>query len=232
LVEFQRLDSNRDGKLSADEFRGGSVGKAGEQRRKEHTKFDADQDGTLSTEEFWKYQNKPAGEEWLRNDFKQRDKDKSGALDLKEYLGNKSGALRIEAHTWFYRYDTDENKQVTLEEFLDRDPDRPVSIHNQFHVHDLDDDGLLTEQEFMRTRLGKTYEKTARENFGKFDANGDHRLSEQEFTSLPGNVSQQAAIERWLGDAGISWRRRVALLAICRAPPKDQRGKRGCPSGQ
>ncbi len=196
LVEFQRLDGNRDGKLGADEFLGGSVGKAGEEKRRQHTKFDEDQDGTLSTEEFWKYQNRPAGEDWLRNDFKQRDKDKSGALDLKEYLGDKTGALRTEAHTWFFRYDTDENEQVTVEEFLDRDPDKTVSVHNQFRVHDLDGNGQLTEQEFMRTRIGKTYEKMSRENFGKFDANGDRKLSEPEFTSLPGMVTQQAAINR------------------------------------
>jgi len=196
LVEFQRLDGNRDGKLSADEFTGGSVGKASEDKRRQHKKFDEDQDGTLSAEEFWKFQNKPAGEDWLRKDFAQRDKDKNGTLSLKEYLGNKSGALRIEAHSWFYRYDTDENEQVTLTEFLDRDPDRRVSVHNQFRVHDLDGDGQLTEQEFMRTRIGKSYEKAARENFGKFDTNFDRKLSEPEFTSLPGMVNQQTAIDQ------------------------------------
>src|SRR4029079_6581598 len=103
--------------------------------------------------------------------------------------------FRIEAHSWFYRYDTDENEQVTLEEFLDRDPDRRGSVHNQFKVHDLDGDSQLTEQEFMRTRIGKSYEKQSRENFGKFDINRDRKLSEPEFTSLPGMVNQQTAID-------------------------------------
>ena len=131
------------------------MGKAGDEKRRQHEKFDEDHDGTLSVQEFWKYQNKPASEEWLRNDFQQRDKDKSGALSLKEYLGDKSATLRTKAHTWLFRYDTDENEEVTLKEFLDRDPDQKVSIHNQFRVHDLDNDGQLTEQEFMRTARWK-----------------------------------------------------------------------------
>jgi len=52
-----------------------------------------------------------------------------------------------------------------LEEFLNRDPKRHVNTHSLFRQLDLNDDGQLTEQEFMRTRVGTKNEQAGRDNF-------------------------------------------------------------------
>jgi Ca2+-binding EF-hand superfamily protein len=188
-LEFERLDTNRDKKVDAEEYLDGSVGKAAGNKQQQFAESDVNKDGSLDLGEFQKTANQPADPAMIRKDFKQRDKDGNGSLTLKEHIGDRMGDQKTEARTWFFRFDTDENEQLTLQEFLNRNSKAKVSVHNQFRVHDINDDGQLTEQEFMRTRTGKSYEKLARDNFRKFDFDRDQRLKMSEFASLLSNAS-------------------------------------------
>lgn len=193
---FQRIDSNRDGKIEIEEFLGGSAGKAADNKRQEFIEFDLNKDSSLDFEEFKKQGNKLPDRAKLSEDFKNRDKDSSGSLTLKEFLGNRTGEQKTQAHTAFFRFDSDGNDQVTLPEFLNRDTTKKLTVHSIFRQLDLNDDSQLTEQEFIRPRIGKKTEQSGRDNFRKFDLNRDSRLSEAEFAMLPSNNPDSKAIFR------------------------------------
>jgi Ca2+-binding EF-hand superfamily protein len=195
-LAFQRIDTSRDGKIDTDEFLGGSVGKAADSKRQEFLEFDLNKDGSLDFEEFKKQGNKPPDRAKLSEDFKNRDKDSDGSLTLKEFLGNRSGEQKTQARTAFFRFDSDGDDKVTLSEFLDRDATKKPNVHSHFRQLDLNEDKQLTEQEFMRPRIGKETEQAGRENFRKFDLNRDSRLNESEFAMLPFNNPDSKAIFR------------------------------------
>jgi Ca2+-binding EF-hand superfamily protein len=126
-----------------------------------------------------------ADPEQRRKEFQQRDVNKNGQLTLDEQLDRRQGSARAAARDTFFRSDTDGDDLLSVDEFLDRDPGKQLPVHSLFRLHDLDDDGQLTEEEFMRTKLGKKTEQSGRMSFQKFDVNRDRRLSEREFAMTP-----------------------------------------------
>jgi Ca2+-binding EF-hand superfamily protein len=120
VLQFQRLDASRDGKLDAEEFAGGSVGKAADVKRQELAECDLNKDGSLDFEEFKKRGNKPPDRSKLTDDFKQRDKDSNGNLTQKEFVGNRAGTEMNNAKATFVKLDLDGDDQVSQQEFVER----------------------------------------------------------------------------------------------------------------
>lgn len=181
---FERLDRDSDKKISAEEYFDGSVGKAAENKRIEHNEWDLDGNGALDFDEFKKRGNKQPDQDQLKKDFARRDKDSDGRVTYEEFLGDREGEQKTEARSAFFRFDANENGAISEEEFVKRDV-KKLSAGNQFRQLDTDEDKQLSEDEFMRPKLGSQWEQAGRDNFKKFDLNGDQTLNEREFAITP-----------------------------------------------
>ena len=123
-------------------------------------------------------------EKWTK-DFHRRDANKDERVTLAEHIGARTGEQRQIARDAFFRWDSDEDGELSLSEFIARGNAAEMSVHNRFRQLDLDDDAQLAEDEFMRTKIGSQWEKAGRDNFKKFDLNGDEKLNVREFAITP-----------------------------------------------
>ncbi|KAA3676622.1 calmodulin [Paragonimus westermani] len=128
IQEFDRLDRNRDGKLSVDEIRSmmHMIGFKINQAEKFMQKHDKNKDGTMSREEYAAAVRtvKPAKirAARVRQLFRQADRDHSGlvnAAELKNILANLNCQIaERDVDLWIDDYDRNNDGQLNYEEFI------------------------------------------------------------------------------------------------------------------
>jgi Ca2+-binding EF-hand superfamily protein len=149
---FRVLDKDADGELDPEELTTGL--------KEDKVKADPDNNGRISKEEYRAYfkqrvEAKAAAQmaQWAAWDpF--APPEKKGAR-TKNFKADKGGdAIGSDGMPeWFALLDTDKDKQVSLFEW--RDGNRPTEV---FREMDLDGDGLLTKDEYLRYRKKKEIE--------------------------------------------------------------------------
>jgi len=194
---FERLDENKDGSLTLEEMKkgrqkGGQGRQGGSQGQNKRgggnpmMALDTNKDGTISKDEYM------AG-------FAKYDKDGDGKLSMRELMAQSQSGGRSEGQkggkdgSRLKKMDTDGDGKVSKQEFLD-------NTANKFFGHlDKDGDGYISkeESEAMKKNRPKRQnrpqdgqggkggqgnnEDRAKQMFSKMDANGDGKLSRDEF---------------------------------------------------
>lgn len=199
--EFGKLDANRDGRLSRDEYR------ADYHRRNSFEALDADSDGGLSTEELAKLD---------RYTTRSYDADGDGTVDASEFQAGRREEMKQA------RRQNVEQKLASLEgDELDR----------MVEKFDADGDGKVTADEVLAGRRearnqsrterskelfaslageGEALDVADQKAYGVYDADGDGKVSRDEF--LAGQKADYQAIrdQRYL-DGAVSPKERKRL---------------------
>jgi Ca2+-binding EF-hand superfamily protein len=182
-VPFDQADRNDDGRVTRDEFR---VQPAADNRQDRFYGLDSNSDGVLSRRE-WRdtavvfgaadtnddgvvslreyvaMSDRPADDRAAR--FDEMDRNEDGYLEWSEWR-------RAGVNVAFNVADTNDDGRVTQREFLNSNADNPTS---QFRTLDGNRDGFVSRWEWKGTR----------DSFLRRDADGDGRLSRNEFTRYP-----------------------------------------------
>jgi hypothetical protein len=182
-VPFDRVDSNNDGRVSRDEFR---VQPTADNRQERFYGLDSNSDGVLARRE---WRDEPLV-------FGTVDTNDDGVVSLREYLAmtdqpsddsagrfdeldrNQDGHLewsewrRSGINVAFDVVDANNDGRITLREFVNSTADNPTQ---QFRALDGNRDGFLSRWEWKGTRT----------SFLQRDADGDGRLSRNEYSRYP-----------------------------------------------
>jgi Ca2+-binding EF-hand superfamily protein len=133
LEMFKRVDTNRDGKISKEEFfaspRLANLPK--EKREAIFARLDTDGDGFLGREEI--RQMRHDAERRAKDEFRELDADKSGGLNFEEFSKGKFfGKLPEERRKQiFARMDTDGSGEINAEDKPKGPPVRPERGHER-----------------------------------------------------------------------------------------------------
>lgn len=165
-TRFRGLDSNGDGRITRDEWRGNDRSFSVHDRNgngviegdevqaalraegyDDFLDIDRDRDGRISHDE-WR---------WDRADFDRMDDDHDGRLTRREYLHTPVGAA-----------DSIDLGSPTRDDLLRGNPDARNTLFEEF---DVDDDDTISLTEFQGDR----------QSFARLDTNGDGKLMRQEF---------------------------------------------------
>lgn len=196
------LDTDKDGKVSAEEF---AIAFPGSD---EYKQWDKDNDGDVNKDEFWNGLL-PSLENYTyvdddgetpaeltgpdRVDFEAMDADGDGGItsaELKQYIGEQNNiAVWWGTYIRFRAMDADGDKSVDAAEFaVFRDNERKGVPHKLYPADrdavmdliwsdlDADKDGTVTKEEF-----GKHFEDTT--EYDQIDADGDGNITRDEFWS-------------------------------------------------
>lgn len=185
LADFERIDANKDGAVSADEF--------DTARRRDFDLLDANKDGFLSRPEFINQRGADPHLQRLRERrFQELDGNRDGRIGRDEYLAY--------GRSLFVLLDRDRDGRITRAEFEqalsagaapppsdrpNRGPGmRPPAIDPQiraaFDRIDTNRDGFVTLAELDAARLAA---------FQQMDANGDGRLTRDEIVAARGEAA-------------------------------------------
>lgn len=178
---FLRLDTNLDGQLERQELLEARL-PAGQRPFAPHLLpgFDADGDGRLSLAE---YRLTP-----LANLFaiwySARDSNDDGQLGPADFRFAEPPALAALTAEFFARLDVNEDGRLDLDEwpFVTR---HPKAV---FRTRDRDENGRLSEEEFLAGGKGKP--ERLRRDFRVFDADADGGMTYAEFLSVPSFVPE------------------------------------------
>jgi Ca2+-binding EF-hand superfamily protein len=205
---FRRKDVNNDESLSLTEF----LGSPDDELPARYAAFDTDGSGSVSSDEYISPHIGKASEEAARTEAALFDMDGDGSLSLTEFsltphgglgnvrLGTFLSGFPVETHSkrrmQFYSQDADGDMQLTVTERSSR----PISgnrFSQGFAPFDINTDMVLDENEYLekvrRESNGSITVLPAR--FHEFDANGDSRLSYEEFIEVTG-TPEDAAFRR------------------------------------
>jgi len=150
---FARMDADKDGKLSQDEFRAYVKQRRGQRQQRKMAKMDTNKDGNISRDEFIGFKTMRAEKK-----FSRMDKDSNGVVTADEFKQCKSkhkgkkgkrfgGRMfnRLDANNdgtvtrdesyqawsaWFNRIDANQDKTVTKDEVMQHRQNRP---HHKNH---------------------------------------------------------------------------------------------------
>jgi Ca2+-binding EF-hand superfamily protein len=187
VQHFRRLDVDRDGSLSrteyvepADSKREGDA-KANFERvaNIEFAMFDRDDDELLSFEEFCFTSRLDLP---LPPYFRRLDADHDGRLSCLEFIAPYGPLEQNKQRINFYNWDVDNDQQLSLYEMMRRGNGVTPSLKNQYLARDIDGDGKVSLEEFVREALGQPFENNARKQAEEFDVDGDGFLSLLEFS--------------------------------------------------
>lgn len=117
--------------------------------------------------------------------FSDLDSDSSGKVSLSEFLKNVPDDQRQRQRVQFFQLDVDENELLSPEEFKNRDPNRKLTVRNEFRSRDQSGNGKLSLKEYLAP-LGSADPKVAQRNFSVVDFDRDGELTFEEFKALPG----------------------------------------------
>ena len=114
---------------------------------------------------------------------KNLDTDKDGALSLSEFIAGKETIPK--QRQLFFQYDTNEDLSLSTEELKVKILTKTLSFTNGFRYLDQNDDGGLTLQEYLSSKL-ITNPKLAERNYKVVDFDGNAQLTLEEYKALPG----------------------------------------------
>jgi Ca2+-binding EF-hand superfamily protein len=166
---FRGRDTNRDGRLSLEEYLAGQ--KDGSLERDVFRLLDANEDGALTFEE-WR-SNPP------RAVFRRADVDGDGRLSVKEFQAVElPGASAARAQRMLSALDRDGDGKLSVEEFQRRQ-DVAKAV---FQRRDLDEDGRLSLEELVKGGPEMAKNGTGAQALAAMDANHDGVLEEKEYS--------------------------------------------------
>jgi uncharacterized protein (TIGR03067 family) len=170
---FRKLDKNDDEHLTSEEFIADYRQlEAIEQGTELFTIIDRDGDEKLTFDEFKTRQRKAA--------FLVMDLNADGGLSAREFsMGEMKAAPQDRADLVFKLTDVDEDGQLTFKEFRARPPDA------YFEKLDVDEDDLLSLDEYAAGNLPLVRTNRCESVFGMLDRDGDVSISRDEFRKKP-----------------------------------------------
>ncbi len=203
-----RTDKDHDGVLSFEEFYFETSPILLAQSLEVFRRFDRDRSGNLSLVE-WDFAIDPTRVP-AETAFGSHDRDRNGRLTAEELVGNiqftnddgKSEA-RGEAYRRFTAemltaLDSDKSGDLELKEFQQASPEPQLALYRDFLRRDLDLDGRLSRDEYVKPNLGSKWEPIAREEAVRYDINDDGFLSWEEFEiSPPANPLPERRFAGW-----------------------------------
>ena len=182
---FEWLDQDDNDVLTEGEFVGGTLGKAAEEKRGVFRELDADDSGGLDSAEYDSYRPPlPTGDE-LEEEFERKDENKDGKLSMEESVGQRVGEFRIWGRRNFFRFDADGDDFLTPEELGRRGEGAVLPADRQFKMCDDNDDGVLSEEEFLRGQVGHEWYDWAKKMFHRLDFDQNGLLNSKEFLLTP-----------------------------------------------
>jgi Ca2+-binding EF-hand superfamily protein len=197
LAAFTPLDRNGDGTLDRKEF-------CEKSREATFRKKDRDTDGLLTVEEYVGWAHTPEATAEARADFQQRDGNGDGRLDLREDLyravdhdfwaADRNGDLVVDFGEFRERMlvegDDAAAKLKAVFTAIDQNGDASASLaefkwqspETRFGWFDLNQDGQLTQDEFVGNLEDANAIAQAEGRFQNRDQDGSGTVSRQEFT--------------------------------------------------
>jgi len=199
--EFERKDSDGDGKITWEEFVGSRQGDARWQARKNFIRLDRDGDGVVTQKEY--LQRGQPVRLTSEQQFRIRDRDEDGRLTLEEFLEPLKGTKWYEsAKRNFVRFDLNRDGFLQPEEFAVT-PARHPDARAWFRARDRDHDGKLTPRELVLLMRPEEVE-AALASFSRYDRDGDGALDLKEYLrrerSLQWSEKQERVaswVDRW-----------------------------------
>lgn len=194
LGEFQRIDGDFNGRLSAEELATRSYDWHKTLAQHYLPAFDDDGDGGLSYAEF---RRTPPANRLVNWWAALQDKNADGKLTFAEFHPPATGKpvlwTGMLRRFLFHRFDRNRNGTLELSEHPFQINPALASAETIFQVRDKDGDGQIDWKEFT---TGEPVERhpALRQLFVCFDANTDQHLSLEEFRALPGYIRPELRI--------------------------------------
>ncbi|WP_417393239.1 EF-hand domain-containing protein [Gimesia sp.] len=166
---FDRLDLNKDQKLSLSEFTPSS--------ELLFSRIDVDQDDRLSLSELALVLSGLDPKD-LEYEFLLHDENKDDALSQAEF--SSFSYFFPDRSNLFTFFDKDKNSQLNLSEFqAQKHASYAAALKRSFHRFDANNDDQLDLEEFIKQGVGLELDSIT--SFNEKDANGDRKLSVEEF---------------------------------------------------
>ncbi|KAA0142363.1 hypothetical protein FYZ48_02390 [Gimesia chilikensis] len=180
---FLSRDSDLDGLLSAEELLKFNSNDSTPKRLPQGmAAFDEDGDGKLSLNE---YRLAPVGISYVTLRVYDRiDTNLDARLSWEEFYAEPAPQLIGLAWELFSRYDRDQSGQLELDEFEFRIDSSKMSPENAFTARDQDQNGTLSEEEYLST-IPQARQKAAQRDFHLVDYDQNGQLSFTEYQTLP-----------------------------------------------
>lgn len=176
-AEFQRLDRDKNGVVSLEEFLKDVPERERVARRSTFYERDFDADGWLSLKEASNEDRSKVSP--LLQMFRKFDADGNGMLNRREYVEPAKPAFEEAATQEFPLFDRDDDGQLTYEEFL-ISPRVKLEIPVRFRILDGDRNQRLSISEFLKPHA-RASRIVQRRIFYSWDADNDQQLSLEEF---------------------------------------------------
>ena len=151
--DFKLYDQDQNQSLSIDEFKVTPLFHPSDDML--FAFFDQDHNDALSLAEFQRQKPDSFAAD-LKWNFHRYDANNDDRLSLQEF-SNRGAGIELESLTLFKQKDSDSNGKLTTEEFTDRIPSKNQIewALKSFSVADKDKDGLLTQDEFKLSPIGR-----------------------------------------------------------------------------
>lgn len=189
VVQFRGMDLDHNDSLSRSEYVDSADQKFQEAAGQEFVRFDRETDAQLSFEEFLETP-RVAMEPAIQ--FARWDRNRDGQLSREEFHARFPATRHVLEKSAFFQRDQDGDGLVSASEFTTPPEKLRPHLKSRYASLDLDDDGKLSCEEYVRPHIGGQFEHAARDEAVGADADGDGILSVSEFMFTPwGRVSTE-----------------------------------------
>ena len=153
-----------------------------------------------------------AKEEKLKKDFLSLDRDGDGQVSIDE-MGKILRAMRTklrmsesEIKRTLREFDMDGDGEIEISEFLfilgtSKKKDlihkaivQHASIHQEFKQYDVDNNGYITREDFLKAYQARTGRQPNEQDFKRFDLNDDGQITYDEFLHFFMNTAYKSAV--------------------------------------
>jgi Ca2+-binding EF-hand superfamily protein len=180
--KFWFLDADRDQVLSATEYIDSAGAEYRDIALQEFGDFDADANLQLSYEEFL-FTPRAAVSPPAR--FARLDGNGDLGIDRAEFLAPFAPSRHASYVGAFDKYDRDGDLRISRDEFIPSGDPSQAHLRGLFALHDTDGDGRVSRSEYSAPHIGGTWEQAARQESVEFDRDGDGFLTLLEFALTP-----------------------------------------------
>ena len=189
VVQFRGMDLDHNNSLSRSEYVDSADQKFQEAAGQEFVRFDRETDAQLSFEEFLETP-RVAMEPAIQ--FARWDRNRDGQLSREEFHARFPATRHVLEKSAFFQRDQDGDGLVSASEFTTPPEKLRPHLKSRYASLDLDDDGKLSCEEYIRPYIGGKYDQAARDEASGADADRDGVLSISEFKLTPhGQVSTE-----------------------------------------